>query len=1580
MLYQPTNIYPSMTGSLGNGVVDAAKDLPVTWQVNGNSAMVAYQITIYRNNAASTQVYTTGKQTQGCPFYGVDAAGNVQFFSYTIAAAALSGAGITNGGEYKLVIKQWWGSTDSQSVTQTSASAFITRAAPVLAVTAFSDPLAVREYTFSADYTQAQGDSLNWVRWQFALVDAAGEYETLRDTGKIYGTGELKFTYDGMFAGSRYAVRCSVQTQSGVEADTGWQEFAVEYTTEIIPGTLTACATRQGVRLTFPPIKSLPAEITGSYEVEDSYLRLPEGSTAVWDTEDGEPMALSGDGDIVWRGKADAEGTVLKVTGDGTPATFTMGKTPAGSSSATDQTGCAYGAGVYVIAGGNGGFYWSEDLVSWTTVTTGVSALWSCLYYGGGKFVAFSFATNGTSYVGTSTDGKTWTTGTVKTTDSIVAVCYGRGMYLAIGTRDILVCEDGETWQSVPYPDHRRQNGDNGSLAFDGSMFIVPLGYLYKTRDGRTWSVVLERECYHVSYANGIYVATRGGRFVYRSTDLATWEEQNLSSTARVNLIYQMTYGGGYFLACVDFSNGQSSAVMYSADAVKWSFANYPHATDYGDYFWMYACYGPLGFLTVRGYAASVGAAKVTIASGEMTAEVEIKVETNPVSQPTFQAMTMLAATNYIAICYGNGIWVASAYISTKARSVLLRSADGGVSWAVVLSGNMRVDAIAYSPALSRFVAISVNGLVYYSSDGESWTKSESTLSGRGSGWRGICWAEGLGKFIAVGAAVGEKVQNVYSSDGIAWYVSNQYGSPNNSAAQSVCWGNGMLIGIDVNGNVHKSYDGITWNVKTAPGGYTLGHTSIAFGNGKFLTWTQKGFSYSADGDNWELAQYALYENDYAVDTISYGSGTFFAASSIKEKQVFMTSTDCVHWTERDTQIRLAVSCYVENELGSGFAVLGMGAQWDEAVYFVGGDWAGELLYFRVANIARWDGVCYGAGKFVAIEDESTFQVSENGVMWSAKGSFGSSTKYSICYGSLGFAVLLSTKGSGIANSEDGETWSLAMGAGSGLETDGVQAWTGIAFGNGVYVAFGVTTSGGGISARSTDLKNWTYSQSGLGAEETIAVTTYKTIVFVNGVFVAQYQKKSVHRSTDGINWTRYNLGSLLGDAVIFSLNGCGGKFIVTPSSSKKYLLSQDGANWVSSEGENSATTSIDYGDGFYVGVCANGTFAWSRDASTWYTGKMPSDQYSPATVWWNSVAFGNGRFVAVGQSATGAYADTTKTTRFVECRFNGNTVGFQNPAANEISANGNRTFLLADGMVQGAPKDMVGMPPFETIRSIELDGKQECDYVMVSDGGLSAATRKKLLGDSAYHPTDQDAQFYADFDGSTNGGGISGTQFTAFSIYRLEAGEAVLRHIVNVTTDDGSVVIDASAVNGRKYTYYAFGVGSDTFVTSALISNSVELCGWDWAVLSCTEDESGVYHVEEMFLFGKNLVSGGVTNNNGPQILQNFTRYPTMQPAPQNYRSGTLQSLIGTITDCRYSDTRAVRDAIWALSTTANTLFLKNRKGDLIKIRTAGAIEMDTGDNSPLQPQTVSLPWVEVGSSEDAQIVITRADGAWAG
>lgn len=290
MLFQPTNVSPSSLGELGNGTVDATQDLTVSWQVNGSSPMVAYSITIYLNNASSTQKYTTGKLTTNCPFYGTNYAGEVEFFSHKITAAQLSSAGISNGNSYKLVIKQWWSANDA--VTQSSASAFVTRAAPSLTLTSISSPVATRSYTFTATYTQTQGDTLNWVRWMLA-VDG-NEDDPIYDTGYIYGTTDLQFTYDGLFRDTNYTVRCMVQTENGINADTGWTDFYVYYDVAEIEGAVVAAKAcgRSAVEVTWPLIKSIPGEATGTYTLTGSGVYLPTGSSIEWDTVNAQAMSF----------------------------------------------------------------------------------------------------------------------------------------------------------------------------------------------------------------------------------------------------------------------------------------------------------------------------------------------------------------------------------------------------------------------------------------------------------------------------------------------------------------------------------------------------------------------------------------------------------------------------------------------------------------------------------------------------------------------------------------------------------------------------------------------------------------------------------------------------------------------------------------------------------------------------------------------------------------------------------------------------------------------------------------------------------------------------------------------------------------------------------------------------------------------------------------------------------------------------------------------------------------------------------------------------------------------------------------
>lgn len=320
MIFQPTNITPSLRGELGNGTVDAAKDLTVSWQVNGNSPLTAFSITLYKNDTASTQVYTTGRLTEGCPFYGTNFAGQVQFFAYTIPAATLAGAGVVNGQEYKLTITQWWSDTDS--VAQTSAAAFITRSAPELSLADVPPVLAVRLYTFQANYSQAQGDALNWVRWQIAYAANVGD--PFYDSQNIYGTAELKVSYDGFFRENTYAVRCRVQTASGVEADTGWVSFRVAYSADPLTGVVRACQARgkSAVRVEWPAIAYIPETANGPYTIDDGSLTLPAGSSVSWDSLNGLPLVLAAPWSVLWQGALqwkDADIFTLE-TGGGTVA------------------------------------------------------------------------------------------------------------------------------------------------------------------------------------------------------------------------------------------------------------------------------------------------------------------------------------------------------------------------------------------------------------------------------------------------------------------------------------------------------------------------------------------------------------------------------------------------------------------------------------------------------------------------------------------------------------------------------------------------------------------------------------------------------------------------------------------------------------------------------------------------------------------------------------------------------------------------------------------------------------------------------------------------------------------------------------------------------------------------------------------------------------------------------------------------------------------------------------------------------------------------------------------------------------
>ena len=250
-LFQPSNITPSDLS--GIGTIDATEDMAVTWQVNGtgNTPMTAYKVDLMKNDTASTLLYTTGQIALSEPFYGADNLGNPEYFTATIAKEALAAAGITNNADegYKLLITQWWSAADS--VAQTSASAFICRSRPQISIENYEQTITTMSYTFDGLYTQAQGDPIEWARWQIST--GAGDV-TLLDTGRIYNMGKMEISYDGFISGNNYSVRLSGQTINGVEFDTGWHVFSVQYQQTTFDGAAVACANcdTDAVQVNFP--------------------------------------------------------------------------------------------------------------------------------------------------------------------------------------------------------------------------------------------------------------------------------------------------------------------------------------------------------------------------------------------------------------------------------------------------------------------------------------------------------------------------------------------------------------------------------------------------------------------------------------------------------------------------------------------------------------------------------------------------------------------------------------------------------------------------------------------------------------------------------------------------------------------------------------------------------------------------------------------------------------------------------------------------------------------------------------------------------------------------------------------------------------------------------------------------------------------------------------------------------------------------------------------------------------------------------------------------------------------------------
>lgn len=329
MLNQPINVIPSVLSGVGEGVVDATLPLTVSWQVSGDTPMLAYRIVIQQNDTGSTQVFDTGKVTLANPFYGNDRNGNTQIFSANaITAAQLSTAGIVNGysNGYKILITQWWGATDSDSITQTSPSFFVTRATPTVTITlpsyTPSNPYNQKSITIDASFTQPQGDTVKTVRWYLYEGQQVVQSNQLLDTGDIE-TQLLELYYDGLFPNTYYLIQVSVQTSSGQTA-TDSATIYVSYALGDSVGEVDVCKPvgKDYVEISWSARSSIDGVPSGEISYENGGINIGEQDTLTYS-----PLNILTPWAIVWRGKAGVSSNAVEaffISGDSDSAYISL--------------------------------------------------------------------------------------------------------------------------------------------------------------------------------------------------------------------------------------------------------------------------------------------------------------------------------------------------------------------------------------------------------------------------------------------------------------------------------------------------------------------------------------------------------------------------------------------------------------------------------------------------------------------------------------------------------------------------------------------------------------------------------------------------------------------------------------------------------------------------------------------------------------------------------------------------------------------------------------------------------------------------------------------------------------------------------------------------------------------------------------------------------------------------------------------------------------------------------------------------------------------------------------------------------
>lgn len=280
----------------------------------------------------------------------------------------------------------------------------------------------------------------------------------------------------------------------------------------------------------------------------------------------------------------------------------------------------------------------------------------------------------------------------------------------------------------------------------------------------------------------------------------------------------------------------------------------------------------------------------------------------------------------------------------------------------------------------------------------------------------------------------------------------------------------------------------------------------------------------------------------------------------------------------------------------------------------------------------------------------------------------------------------------------------------------------------------------------------------------------------------------------------------------------------------------------------------------------------------------------------------------------------------------------------------------------------------------ITLYGKQICDYLYIQNKEVDPSRFSYV--DSEPEGWQDNTSLFARFDGNLVAGDSSLTEsIVGYEVRRKRGIDAHTEYVGTIgaakdSKDVTKFMIDYMIANNNDYTYYLYPATSNDKKEIALppsITDEVKADWGYWSLMIVDEtDEENVFYLNKLFKFELNIATEDMTNNAVISVIQNFTKYPTIQYGMSNYWSGGLSALCGFIS-CPYDEyvqTPNMIEELKQLTSDTRRKFLKDLDGNVWEVKITSPIVVTNDDTTVQNIKSVKVGWTEVGDAKGISVI----------